>query len=481
MELRPYQKIAMAEVEERFKSGDKEVVLAACPSSGKTEMAISFIQNHPDQTFLILAHSTIVIREQWGERFKENGMTVCEDFSQRVTYAIPQTIHRKKGKIDVLVIDEAHENTFADSDAEGMIERIKKNFRVKKILYLTGTPSKFILRGMNPIIIPAVQLVPEYISDLYFGMISTHAPILNKHYNADDEVDAEAQEMLCRSTERDLDDMLDGIVRRLSEVNFIKTKPMVRQLLKWAPLTEALHKTMVACRSIKQASAVHDYFIRHGVKSVTSNTDTDPENLEVWKFVQDPETTVLVVVGRGILGFNMTDLVNVVDLTCSRNVDRIYQLYARVMRKSADYPHKFFFKLSTEEQMELSKFYMTAALMMMRKEFIERYNGKNLNDCEVLVQRPSSERKEKSENGGGERKTQRGNFAAVDEFFYGEVSSCKLMDDILNKIGRGVNEYAKVTIEEVKIRLGLLDRLTAADFHELAASKGVKFLGRKVS
>ena len=69
----------------------------------------------------------------------------------------------------------------------------------------------------------------------------------------------------------------------------------------------------------------------------TDDTEWMPEELRPVKDVRIFDITPLgsiIVVGRGILGFNFEQLVNVVDMTGSQNIDRIFQLMARVVRTS---------------------------------------------------------------------------------------------------------------------------------------------------
>jgi|DEB0MinimDraft_10_1074344.scaffolds.fasta_scaffold57428_3 superfamily II DNA or RNA helicase len=65
MKLRPYQERVLNELQSKIEAGDKEIVIAAAPSSGKTFMAIQHIKRHPELSFLILTHGTNVLKDQW--------------------------------------------------------------------------------------------------------------------------------------------------------------------------------------------------------------------------------------------------------------------------------------------------------------------------------------------------------------------------------------------------------------------------------
>jgi superfamily II DNA or RNA helicase len=448
MKLRPYQEKVLSQLNQALKTTD-EVVIASAPNSGKTLIAIEFMKQESNKTFLVLTHGTIVLKEQWSEKFAEAGLKFSEQLGQeRITYGLPQGVYRKAGQpVDYLIIDEAHEFTFAE-----MVKEIKAKFKPKKIIYLTGTPSKFIAKGYETIIVPAIDLIKEgYSSDLYVGMVSTTAAIDKDDYNADGDVKENKAATLESTVETDLDALLSAMHSRLCETGAFKGSPRLRKTVEWAPTLGRLQKTMIACRSIKQANKIQEYFDTKGIRCLVSHSLNDVQSENIQLFKTSVEYQVLIVVDRGILGFDMHDLVNVVDLTCSKNINRIYQLYARVMRQSKDSPKKYFFKFSTDPEMQLMKFYMNAALMLMFEDFISKYNGKNLNGCKVPVMVPRSPRE--SEAGVGSPKAKVLNKSInIDKLFMETVQAGAVLIDIYNKIGQNTNEYAYTTFGEIKIK-----------------------------
>lgn len=452
MKLRPYQEEVLVKLNQALKTKN-EVVIASAPNSGKTLMAIEFMKQESNKTFLVLTHGTIVLKEQWSEKFAEAGLKASKQLGQqRVTYGIPHGVHRKAGApVDYLIIDEAHEFTFAE-----MVKEIKTKFKPKKIIYLTGTPSKFIAKGYETIIVPAIDLIKQgYSSDLYVGMVSTTANIDKDDYNADGDVKEKKATELEATVETDLDSLLAAMHARLCETGAFKGSPRLRKTVEWAPTLGKLQKTMIACRSIKQANKIEKYFDTKGINCLVSHSLNDVQSENIQLFKTSAEYQVLIVVDRGILGFDMHDLVNVVDLTCSKNINRIYQLYARVMRQSKDSPKKYFFKFATDPEMQLMKFYMNASLMLMFEDFISKYNGKNLNGCKVPVMVPRSPRN--SEAGVGSSKSKVLNKSInIDKLFMETVQAGAMLIDIYNKIGQNTNEYAYTTFGEIKSSFGFV-------------------------
>ena len=97
---------------------------------------------------------------------------------------------------------------------------------------------------------------------------------------------------------------------------------------------------MIVCRRRHQAKQVQDYLTNKNITAALSISKTDDLSEEIENFKEDINCKVLIVVGRGILGFNYPELVNVIDMTCSQNINRIFQLMARVLQLYGNGPGK---------------------------------------------------------------------------------------------------------------------------------------------
>lgn len=439
LKLRPYQERAIEELNKKFKTTNK-VVLSLCPSGGKTVTALYYALEH-SKNALILAHGTSILRTQWKNRIEEFKL---DDSTLEVN--LPQSLYSKPKlkKVDLLVIDEAHEFYFAKSKSKGMVESIIEKCKPNKILLLTGTPSKFIKNKYETVIVSADELIEQdFINNVYFGLASTTEKLKASDFTADDNVKSNK---VFKETKNTLDELMVQIERRLKGT-FFKTSPNVK--MNMPNMFSALHKTMVTCNNIKQADEVHSYFVKNGVKAVVSHNDNDYTSSNIQEFIDKPSIKVLVVVNRGILGFDMPELVNVVDLTCTRNIDRIYQLYARVMRKHPNFKMKYFFKVVPEVESDLYKFYLTASLCLLGKDFISNYNGKNLDASSIPVIMPKKSKVGKKAVKVKSKPTKE-KIVPIDEFFYGTVTATELLNDLINKKGRKYNEYAFTTIGNIK-------------------------------
>ena len=445
--LRPYQVQALENIETYFQKYNK-VVLASAPSSGKTLMALTFASKHPGK-ILVLTHGQNVILDMWKNAIVE--MEVPQETKNRITLGLPQTISRREqDQYDYIIVDEAHEFYFA-AMVQGIIKRQKK----ARFLLLTGTPSKFVkfngtATGKNkiPIVdIPGIELVKEgWMSDLYMSVVRSHADITDKDRNADNDLKESGAEKLEATVNEDMGELLEAMLKRLKAINVTKKRPLLSLVDKWSHAIGALDKTMISCASIKQAEKVTAYLQSNNINVVLSHSDNDKDSDNVARFVSDPSVLVLVVVNRAILGFNLPSLINVVDMTGSHNPDRIYQLFARVMRKHED-SQKYFFKVSSKMQVEFTKLYVQAALMLLTKDFLVRYNGKNLKQMNILVKKENKRNNEPNSKSG--RKNVSTTYV-IDADLFEKVNMVQLFDYALGKANDSFGDYAFTTLEKVK-------------------------------
>lgn len=444
-ELRDYQIDVLDQLQHAFAQRIKEVCVAMCPSSGKTFTTLSFIKQNPDKKFLILTHGQNILKNQWELEIKNVFGTASPD---NVVYGLPQGLSKNiSKKVDFVIIDEAHEFRFAQ---DGMVDKIIKDARPAHIISLTGTPSKFILRGIKTICVDASSLIQKgYVSDLYLGLFSTNVDLKQEDYSSKEEfkeVNARGANKLESGTVYGLERLLVEINKRLASSVLTKGSPNAYKGLSWAPALGRLKKTMIACKSIKQAKIVEDFFKKQNIKTISSNYLNDKNTENIRKFqdrdehgnYKDYGYKILIVVNRGVLGFDMPDLVNVVDMTGSHTIDVIYQLFARVMRKSPTVRDKYFFKLTSDKEMTLTRFFMNAAINLMKHDFITKYNGKNLKNMKIpsMVVKKTAKKALKLKC-----KIKKVNKIYVDPDFYGDVMANQMLTDIFSKTNSILNEY----------------------------------------
>jgi superfamily II DNA or RNA helicase len=442
-------------------SSQEITVLAACPSAGKTIMAIhcieDFLRKNPNSKVIVLAHGTTILRTQFHdvlEEIKPNfTYKLADNFSKydeskAVNVCLPQTLNKKSLiKIDLLVVDEAHQFYFG----EKMVKDIIKKTKPRRQLLLTGTPSIFI-REKHPIIPVTLNTIFDegMVSDVYVEIATSSYNFDIYDYNTNDELKSEVH-FKDSETKKTLDDLIAKIVERLKS---IRGNEYVNLLPEWLPTLKRLQKTMIACKSQRQAIQVKNYFDKIGVKSALSISDIDYDSVEIENFKADPDCLILIVVGRGILGFNYPELVNVVDMTTSMNVDRVYQLFCRVVRKHPNGLQKLFFKVAPNTLSDYYKYVMTGVLALSDEYYFTHFNGKNFNDMQIPV-RPHIN----GNNGGGNntndtttivpnRKIPVKRLSPID---FSALPVFELFKDIYHKKDSLLHTYAFTTIREVRV------------------------------
>lgn len=375
-------------------------ILAAAPSAGKTYMTIhiidEYLKENPTHKVIVLAHGTTILRTQFHQEIVNinNLSPLCfkskiveshteYDVNVGVNVCLPQTLYNKPiPKIDLLVVDEAHEFYFPTKTGDkNMMKNIINTCKPKKQLLLTGTPAKFILHNYHIVPITLNTLFDaNMVTDLYVEIATSSYDFNLKNFNADNELTKKST-FNNNETNKTLDDLLEKVVNRLKS---FKSTDIVNFIPNWLPTLKHLKKTMFACKSQLQARQVQNYFNNKGINSALSISDTDVNSEEIQRFLDDDDCLILIVVGRGILGFNMKELHNVVDMTMSYNINRVYQLMCRVVRPNGDM-NKLFFKVVPNTLSDFYKYIMTAVMALSEEEFYLKFNGKNFNDMYIPV------------------------------------------------------------------------------------------------
>jgi len=390
-----YQTALINQIYEKLHSGRRKVVLAAAPGAGKTTMAVKIIQrfqkNNPDAKILILTHGQTVLRQQWATVLANSGIHYHEvknqtdvDASTRVYVAIPQSykaITQLLKSIDLLIIDEAHHYY-----AGKLISMIKSSTKPDKELLLTGTPSPYIDTNWEIVGITLQELL-EYktIVDPRIEIIQSEYSFKFSDYTEDFELKPNIY-ISKKQTIKNIHIILDNLVDRLSaKINQID-------------------KTMIVCQNQTQAKYIFNYLVATGHKTLLSISDYNNDDTSFNQFRSDPSYIFMVVVNRGILGFDFPVLCNMVDLTGSLNVNRLFQMLCRVIRRSGR--PKLFLKLTSKEMSLLTHYVMSFVVALSDKKyyFTYKFNKKLLDGTKIPVPTEFMEAIKKHRKGGGQYK-----------------------------------------------------------------------------
>jgi len=364
----------------------KPLILAVSPGGGKTLMSIAAIDKYckenPTHRVLVLTHAQTILRSQFAKeiikakpdfsfativskpikdyhfpQIRSKQIKTCEN---QVILSLPHSIHNKQlPHFDLLVVDEAHQYYFAKMD-----QRIIEKTKPVNQLMLTGTPSPFILRKYDIIAVSLLDLYKdERVVNPFIELASSTYDFTQRDYNNDKEL---KKSVIIKQV--DTVETLNILLQQIS----VRTNSNKN----WLDSLTVLSKTMIVCRNQSQAKQVNDFFKTQKVNVALSISDTDTNSNEIERFINDKDCLVLIVVGRGILGFNYTELANVIDMSCSQNIDRILQLLCRVVRKPKTDIQKLFFKVVPINMEDHFSDVMRAVACLAIHEYFIKYNGR---------------------------------------------------------------------------------------------------------
>lgn len=459
----PYQAKLLAEIEALRHTSTLPTVLGASCGAGKTFMSIAAIepmlQQDPNAKVLVLAEGQTILRSQYHTNlvdqkpsfsFKEitSGKQLAVNYNKdQVFITLPQTLQSVEiPHFDAVVVDEAHHRYFANQ-VEDIIRAAKPTYQ----LLLTGTPSPFIAKNtitkieFNILTLAMSELLAAgAITDVLVELASTTYPITGADYNQEGNL-KEDFKFKNLDTVTTLDTLLERIYRRLK--NVMRNNPTLYStfptISSWLSVLKQLEKTMFACHSQEQARQTALYFTSKGINVALSTSDDDLDASEVDRFINDKDCAVLIVVGRGVLGFNFERLVNVVDMTGSQNIDRIFQLMARVVRNHPKGYKKLFFKIVPTDMAAYFHHLMTGVLCLTNEYWYTRYNGHNFLQLPLPIKKM-----QKKTRGPGTGPT--GPKERPEPVEYVGLPAIQLFNDLSHKDGSEFNSYEWTTLGRVR-------------------------------
>lgn len=390
MKLRAYQRTLVEGVVSDLTPRPKklvEVVLAACPGAGKTFMSIEAIgrllASRAIRRVLVLAHGTKILRSQYAGELEDlapafswatylpgprPGYLPIADMTVQLVVALPQSLAGQDvSGFDLIVVDEAHQFY-----GEKMVTDIIARSKAKRVLLLTGTPSPFVERGL-PLHAVTMQEIfragreasdGPYIANARAVLLQSKYDVRRSQYNH------------------------DGEIKRAVRFSRNQTEETLADLLKWFPKAKTwgqafaqTGKAMIVCRSQEIALQTREYFARAGAKAVLSASDTD-DGSGIEDFKKDRTAQLLIVVCRANLGFNFPQLGALIDMTGTINIDRIFQMFARVVRPNGAAP-KLFIKLASADMHAYTRARTAAAMQLQHRHVYLTWNGTNLNGIRI--------------------------------------------------------------------------------------------------
>ncbi len=287
----------------------------------------------------------------------------------------------------------------------------------------------------------------EYFAKLNVELVASNYKWSN-NYNNDLEVKSSfdfKKEDTKNALESIILKLIDRVSKKLSPEEF-NNPNIFTKLKSWAYTYKRLGKTMIVCRSIKQARQINEVLIHNGVNSVASDHESDKDSILIADFKEN-KYDVLVAVDRARLGYSDNNLFNIIDMSGTHNPDIIYQMFSRTLRGDSDM-QKYYLKVTTQEygMMDFTHACVCAALMLTDHKYLSTFNGDNFNGIRIPVLK-NNIKKELSNEDGGKK--------IGKKFIFPEFTNdvIDMFRNIIHNLDNPISIYKLTTLKHVKANL----------------------------
>ena len=474
-----HQKRIAKKIEEDIARGQKEIVIAACCNSGKGAMMFDFCQTHSDDKILILAHGTDILRTNLNVEYK-NWKTRNEDanfkpynsscLSKRVIIDLPQTLYRKELlPFDRLMIDEAHQFFFAT-----MVQKILKKTNPKTIIIFTATPERFVFENSktpeNPRFsihtIPLLELYKKgYMSNVTIDLAASTVKFEADDFTCEGDLTKQSSHSVARKQQVrcDLESFLECILLKLKSkyrcepekyAKIQRTFFRKKAIEMISEIFFDLEKTMIITASTKYANTLYEVLIekmnQDDVAISHSKIEDEYGEDAITESFKTDKKQVLIVVRRGILGYNNKNLMNIVDISFSKNVSRLYQTICRLVRLNEANKNKLFIKVAPSNLAIIFRCAINGCLMLCFEEYLSTFNGKNFNDLKIPIKKTCLEKLKRNKTTSNRKQKK--------EIATDFIDSIEMMKDVYHVDNGLLETYAWTRLKDIEYYAGFSPR-----------------------
>lgn len=342
------------------------ILLGAVTGFGKTVVAWDLIKTFKrnKKRILVLTHGQREIRTNFTNSFAANKHFEITSFKDakdldrhQVVVSLPQTLVSNLKKIkafDYLIVDEAHQFYHASTVQKIIKHLLKSNSKLKKIL-LTATHYNF-------------QDIPKI---LFSREKALKADLI---CNASISLD----ELPHKITAADF-----SSTKELKKTTYIKKEPIKRyfkKIIKIVNFTQL--KSIFIVHNCQTADYIYQLLKDHKIPCILSHGKNDIYSKNIDAFKKNSSIKSLVVVNRANLGFDCKEVKYLIDLTMSKNISRIEQMFGRVLRKYKD-EKKYLFKAYPQDFKEEYQLIMSGVMALSVDEIYKSWSG-SYQDLKIL-------------------------------------------------------------------------------------------------
>ena len=408
---------------------EQQTVLAATIGFGKTVTAWDIINERADkgERILVLAHGRKELRTNFMTSIARNGHTfelrnskdAEESNNHRVVITLPQTIKNVTelmDYVDLVVVDEAHQYY-----SKPMVQKILDEFNRPPVLLLTATHYE-LKEDVNKIFVSRETALGNKVIE------NANCLLHKTSWNPKDE-----------------DYTQDGDLK--TKVNIDKER-----LKEFSAYVDRSEKTVIICHNIMAAEYVHHVLKeKWGNAVVISHSKNDNDCLLVERFKRQEEIRTLIVVNRASIGFDCPQLEVVVDMTFSKNIMRIEQMFGRVIRKHEGLG-KIFVKLCPpSDGYKVFRIIMCGVMALSEDNLYRTWDGKQGN---LKILDPDKVFTHRKNSGKGKNKNSVASLrAGCEEATFGQyMAMFKKIDDVaeFTTVARAIAAVKQLSFDEVE-------------------------------
>lgn len=445
------------------------LVLGAGTSSGKTTMTLGHLEmfysnpENKNKKTLLIPSATKVLRRNFADaldNFNPQNFSYCiartveeadlalNNPECQVVIALPHTVSRIENlpKLEWFILDEAQEWY-----SQRTIQKILSVTNPTYQLLLSGTPFDF-HRKKDEYMFFHVSVEELYdlgrVHNPRVEVISTSYNINFEDYNNNGTLRSNKNFSNKKHREA-LWEVASHMVKHLGLPEKVKKQFLAnRATNKILSVFGELEPTIIYCSRTKQANEFYKIFNElFPGKVLMSHSDNDEDSKE-FNLFQEGNHKILISVNRGRIGFDMSELFNIVDFTMTTNVAMLLQLLGRLLRKSKKKKkQKVFYKVAGANDASYIKQLMTGVLSLWMKELYVNYTG---DGREIRIPRikPTKPRGPKTNNQPTTRP--RVNQRAISNFIEMGVLSLSFWKEILHYNNDKFATVAWTTLDAVK-------------------------------
>lgn len=314
----------------------KGAVLASAPNSGKTTISHkilnAFFEKFPSATALVITHGQGVLKDQYLSDLKKPNVDISFTYGDlnsgnQVEVCLFQNHNKIDKQYDLVIVDEAHQFYNAEI-SDKMLSKVKNKY----LILMTGTPSFF--NKWN-----------QQNSNKYFvHYVSSSEADNNSHITVD----------FVKTFSDKIDHTVQATITKMKEYD--------------------CSKVIIACSSTREAAEVARLLVG---RNVAISTASDKQNENIRSFVEGKFDT-LIVVNKGILGFNDPNITLAIDFKASMDIDVTYQFLARVLRKHPDNKQKTYLRVVNKAEWNKNVTVLKQVTALFNKKEFSTYTSKKV-------------------------------------------------------------------------------------------------------